>query len=372
METRTARAATLGLPRRLGGELLETAGQILVESVRRHRAFIVIILAYWAACYAAAWATGGLAAVDVRPYTTVFNVFLLCLTVLAVLGTILYVMIIERPAGSLYPAIGQALFRRVLSADRLANLFVPLAVGPLFFTTFGSFKRLIPLMNGYSWDRAFMTWDAWLHGGVQPWALLQPLLGTPYVTSGINFFYNMWLALMFGTFIWQACSLKRPALRMQYLLSFLMFWIVVGTVLATLLSSVGPCYYGRETGLADPYAPLMDYLRAANEVAPVWSLKVQDMLWDNYVSHGTMLGSGISAMPSMHLAIATLMALLGWRINRWVGLGYTAFAAVILVGSVHLGWHYAIDGYVSIVAAIAVWHATGWAMRRLRLAEPGR
>ena len=365
MQSRTALAATLGLPRRLSGQLLATAGQIIVESVRRHRAFVVVVIAYWAACYAAAWATGGLEAVDIQPYTPVFSIFLLALTVLAALGTTLYVMIVVRPEGSLYPALGRALFGTAFSADRLANLFVPLVVGPLFFTTFGSFKRLIPLMNPYGWDTTLMHWDAWLHGGTQPWVLLQPIVGTPLVSSGINFFYNMWLALMFGTFIWQACSLKRPALRMQYLVSFLLFWVVVGTVLATLLSSAGPCYYGRVTGLDDPYAPLMDYLRAADETAPIWSLKVQELLWDNYVSGGTMLGSGISAMPSMHMAIATLMALLGWRINRWAGIGYTAFAAIILVGSVHLGWHYAIDGYVSILVGIAVWHATGWALRRI-------
>jgi hypothetical protein len=372
MQTRAAIAATLGLPRKLGGQLLDTAGQIVVESVRRHRAFVALVIGYWAACYAAAWATGGLEAVDIRPYTTVFSFFVAALIVLAVLGATLYVMIVERPEGSLYPAIGQALLGRVFSADRLASVFVPLVVSPLFFTTFGSFKRLIPLMNAYSWDHAFMTWDAWLHGGTQPWALLQPILGTPFATTGINFFYNFWLFLMFATFIWQACSLKRPAVRMQYLLCFLLNWVVVGTVLATLLSSVGPCYYGRVTGLDDPYAPLMAYLQAANEVAPVWSLKVQEMLWDNYVTHGTMLGSGISAMPSMHMSIATLMALLGWRINRWAGAGYTAFAAVILVGSVHLGWHYAIDGYVSVAVSIAVWQATGWALRRWSQPAIGR
>jgi PAP2 superfamily len=363
MQTR-AIIATIEGPRRLSGQLLEAAGQILLESVRRHRGFVIVILAYWAACYAAAWATGGLQVVDIQFYSTVFSIFLGGAAVVAVIGTVLYVMIVERPAGSLYPAIGQALLGRVLSADRLANLFIPVVLGPLFFTTFGSFKRLIPLMNPYGWDHSLMIWDAWLHGGTQPWELLQPLIGTPMVTASINFIYNIWLFLLYATFIWQACTLKRPILRMQYLVCFLLFWIVVGTLLATVLSSAGPCYYGRITGLDDPYAPLMDYLRAANEVTPVWSVKVQEMLWDNYVSGGTLLGSGISAMPSMHLAIATLMALLGWRTNRWAGIGYTAFAAVILVGSVHLGWHYAIDGYVSIIVSIAIWHATGWALRR--------
>jgi hypothetical protein len=38
---------------------------------------------------------------------------------------------------------------------------------------------------------------------------------------------------------------------------------------------------------------------------------------------------------------------------------------VILVGSVHLGWHYALDGYASIVAVIVLWHAVGRGLRRL-------
>jgi hypothetical protein len=369
MQSRGAFAATLERPARLAGRLVDAAGQILVESVRRHRAFIVLVLAYSASCFVAAWLTGNHEVVDVRPYSELFSLILLMLLVVAILGGVFYVMIFVRPAGSLYPAIGEFLFRRMLSTDRVANMLIPFIVGPIFFNAFGSFKRLIPLMNPYGWDHQFMIWDTWLHGGIQPWELLQPILGTPIVTSGINLFYNFWLILMLGTFIWQACSLQRPALRMQYLLSFLAFWAVIGTALATVLSSAGPCYYARVTGLPDPYQPLMDYLRQANEVAPIWSLKVQEALWQNYESNGKMLGGGISAMPSMHLAMATLMALLGWRINRWAGAGYTAFAAIILVGSVHLGWHYAIDGYVSIVAAIVLWCAVGWTMRRFGFAD---
>lgn len=33
-----------------------------------------------------------------------------------------------------------------------------------------------------------------------------------------------------------------------------------------------------------------------------------------------------------------------------------------MIGSVHLGWHYAIDGYVSILAVIVIWKAVGWTL----------
>jgi hypothetical protein len=39
-------------------------------------------------------------------------------------------------------------------------------------------------------------------------------------------------------------------------------------------------------------------------------------------------------------------------------------AAVILVGSVHLGWHYAIDGYAAIVGTLVIWCGVGKMIRR--------
>jgi hypothetical protein len=353
---RTAIAAPLARP-------LVSFWQILVESTRRHRALTMIVLVYWTACQAAGALVGGSAVVETTPFAIEFVMLVATLVGAALIYTILRVMVVVRPEGSLYAAIWQEL-RADFTLDRLANALVPILLAPLFFSTFGSFKRLIPYVNPFGWDETFMRWDQALHGGAAPWELLQPLLGSPLVTSGVNFFYNLWLFVMFFTFIWQMLTLKRQAVRMQFLLSFVSCWIVVGTIAASYLSSAGPCFFGRITGLADPYAPLMTYLHAAAEHVPVWSLNVQEMLWENYQSRGTMLGGGISAMPSMHVASSVLLALLGWRTGRWFGIAYTAFAAVIMIGSVHLGWHYAIDGYLGTVLAMAIWYAIGWATRR--------
>ena len=55
-----------------------------------------------------------------------------------------------------------------------------------------------------------------------------------------------------------------------------------------------------------------------------------------------------------------LFALLGWRVNRLLGVGLTLFAVVIMIGSVHLAWHYALDGYVAAVLTYVLWRAAGW------------
>jgi membrane-associated phospholipid phosphatase len=87
------------------------------------------------------------------------------------------------------------------------------------------------------------------------------------------------------------------------------------------------------------------------------------MLWSGYI--GATKGSiGISAFPSMHVAMAVLFALYATRRSRLVGLLMWAFAAIIMVGSVILGWHYAVDGYASVLISIAIWKACGHFLAR--------
>lgn len=230
---------------------------------------------------------------------------------------------------------------------------------PLFATAFTFLKFAIPVFNPYSWDAFFTRWDYLLHGGNNPWVLLQPMMGHPIVTGGINFLYSLWFFIMYGLLTLQAFDTRNPALRMQFLLSFVLSWIVLGTFGAIAFSSMGPCY---DPGIAQntgPYAPLMNYLKETNEVVPIWALNVQQILWENYQSTRGSLGSGISAMPSMHVATSVLMALFGWRYSRTLGIALTLYAFAILIGSIHLAWHYALDGYAGALGAWLVWRLVG-------------
>jgi hypothetical protein len=347
----------------LASSIVQSAWALVSESLYRHRVLVALVLAYALACYAVGSAFGSSALVDIGLYNGVFGLMLGVFAMALVAGSVIRVML-RRPAGSLRAAIWQDLSANWLSRERLSTLLVPLLLTPLFFSTFSSFKSLIPVVAPFSWDEPFMQLDRWLHFGTHPWALLQPLFGAPLLTSALNAAYNAWFFVLFFIFLWQIVSLKRAALRMQFLISFVLYWIVIGTGLAMLFSSVGPCFYGRVTGLADPYVPLMQYLRDAAAHFPVWALSTQEMLWRAYQSKEAALGAGISAMPSMHVAIAVLLALFGWRVSRAAGLALTTFAALIMLGSVHLAWHYAIDGYASIIAGVAIWYAVGWALRR--------
>ncbi|MBM3519749.1 MAG: hypothetical protein FJX63_03100, partial [Alphaproteobacteria bacterium] len=145
--------------------------------------------------------------------------------------------------------------------------------------------------------------------------------------------------------------------RTRFFLSFFVIWIIGGGILAIVFASAGPCYYGRLGLGPDPYVPLMAYLNDANAVAPIWALQTQEMLWRLW-SSGSTLG-GISAMPSMHNATAVLFVLTAWRAAPWLRNLLIAHAVMILLGSVHLGWHYAVDAYPAAVLAVLCWLAMG-------------
>jgi hypothetical protein len=62
---------------------------------------------------------------------------------------------------------------------------------------------------------------------------------------------------------------------------------------------------------------------------------------------------------------------LGLRTNRFLGIALSINVFLILIATVFLGWHYAIDGYVSIVGTAAIWWVVGIGVRRSvpRIAE---
>jgi hypothetical protein len=256
--------------------------------------------------------------------------------------------------------------RGPLSTRRIGGFLLVLVALPLFARAFIGWKAAIPSFNPFSWDPQFAAWDAALHGGAQPWEILQPLLGRPSITRLLDAVYLMWHLVLVGVVVWQAWNPDRTA-RLQFLLAFVLAWILLGTGLATLLSSAGPCYYTQVTGQPDPYVRLFEYLEAVDSRTPLGNLQAQQWLWANYRSG--VENVSISAMPSMHVALPLLYVLAAWR-KPVLACGFAIYALIILVASVHLGWHYAIDGYVSALAVPVLWWLAGRLARASQPAGP--
>ena len=124
------------------------------------------------------------------------------------------------------------------------------------------------------------------------------------------------------------------------------------------------------TDQPSPYAGLNAYLSSVHAAYPLGSTLTKEYLWDIYQG-GYDIPGGISAMPSMHNAQATLFAAAGYRVSRRLGHVMLAYAAIIFVGSIHLGWHYAIDGIAGALLALFIWWIAGMVVKRSHIAGVG-
>ena len=261
-----------------------------------------------------------------------------------------------------------------LGRERLLLSLPILAIWPVLAQAFSQVKTLIPAIHPYSFDPVLHQLDRILHFGHDPWTLLQPILGYPVVTWAIDFLYALWLFVIYFALLQQITSTRDHRLRAQFLIASVLAWALLGSVGGILLSSAGPCYYALVVGGPDPYALQMAYLHETVQGAVVFgkeinllALATQDMLWNLYQENGFGFGHGISAAPSMHVASTWLVARMAQCCGRRAAIAGWSFFGIILVGSIHLGWHYAVDGYISIIAAWALWRLTGWWLDRPRV-----
>lgn len=339
----------------------------LRQATAENLTLLILVLIYTAGVFLAAWLVGRINDIDLNIYTSSIGTFALGSAILGLLGYLLYVVVIVHP-----PRPVAYILRHWTTQlrwwERLTIGTPLLFILPLFFSVFTSMKALIPVFNPYHWDTVFADWDRWLAGGLEPWQRLDFLLHWPHAVFALNFLYNVWIFALYGLLLWQAFSLSDRHLRLQFFLAFLLAWMLLGTIVATALSSAGPCFYAQVIGTPDPYAGLMASLRHINEVVPVWAFSTQQMLWGSYASGHLVLGSGISAMPSMHLATALLYALVMWRKHCLLGVLAYLYLGALVIGSIILGWHYAVDGLVALAGTTVIWQLAGFLSTRIRAA----
>jgi hypothetical protein len=217
-----------------------------------------------------------------------------------------------------------------------------------------------PLLNFYVpfWaDPYLASVDHALFLGHDPWTLLAWL--NSYGTA--LFYHRGWFAMMIVTLLVVLCSPASPK-KSAVMLTYFILWSLVGPVIHILLPAAGPVYFD-DLGYGGRFAaiPLPDEM-----------VRMSNYLWTVYQGDRFGPGSGISAMPSLHIATTAWIVLaIHVHARRWTLL-MAAFALLIFLLSMSLGWHYAIDGIVGAAAAIAVYRAAlafydGSVARRFRL-----
>ncbi len=252
------------------------------------------------------------------------------------------------------------------------TILMPLLGISLMMSLFGSVKTLFPMVNPFYLDVPLMEIDRALHFGFHPWELTHAVFGAGLVTEVVDFIYQTWFVLLMLFTAWMIANHGLGRVRTKFLLSYILIWGVLGTFLAVILPAAGPCFYGNFVDGVNVYSPLMGRLHEISGVIQgdngqvgLYAILNQELLWSFYTDDYIGLGSGITAMPSMHVSFAMLVFLAVREINRKMGYAALLYLIFIQVGAVHLGWHYAVDGYVSILLTWMLWRFSGWMVGRV-------
>lgn len=312
-------------------------------------AITLFVLAMWAACAIALISVG---VSPLRPFSYLANgLFYVATWFMVGVGPYLRQLYKVRPESPFA-------FTRTYLGDHtpaLREALPLLGLLALFMPMFSAMKASIPLFTAYTWDGAFIAADRAIFGQ-DAWTFVQPVLGFPPVTSALSIAYHLWILLIYAGGVYFAIYQREVGKR--YFVAYFPLWIVGGVVMATAFASVGPCFVGPLLGQG-AFDAQMAYLNSANENYPVLVLRVQQILLDWHTSGDHGLGRGITAMPSMHVGLACLFWLAMRQVNKWAGRLFFAFYVVIFVGSVHLAYHYAVDGIVATALACVLWWASG-------------
>lgn len=252
---------------------------------------------------------------------------------------------------SLFAIFLFALFRLMLAgADRPAHR---LATGAWelrwrIVSALAGLQILAGHFIAYNWAKAMIPWAIpfWLDPplarldmlifGEAAWSWALQVVGP--LSAPIRWVYSLWLPIQLLA-IAAVIAVKPSRTKALLILAYFCTWII-GGALSFPLSSAGPLFY-QPLGFGDDFLAL----KSSPHMGGVSGLA--DYLWQNYQDSEARVGVGISAMPSLHVAIAAWMVLAARKLDRLKWLAF-AFFASIFVGSFLLGWHYFADAPAGI------------------------
>ena len=225
--------------------------------------------------------------------------------------------------------------QRYIAATALIMLFAGINMVSFMWT-----KTLLNYLVPFRADPWLAKADYALFGGYEPWAVLQRM---NFAGAGVVY-HPVWFILLIVALLATAAAPASPR-RSAMLLTYFGLWTIIGPLIHCLLPAGGPIFFER-LGHGARFAGLA----GSPEVK-----HVADYLWDIYAENRFGAASGISAMPSMHVAMSTWTVIAVQQFARR-SLPAALIGWVVIFGlSIALGWHYASDGIVGTLAALGTY-----------------
>jgi len=280
----------------------------------------------------------------------VFNPYILAWAAVSVLAILSWIFVeVAKLARTMADRPLQKVFAHVRKPTEI--IVLPGMIFPIFLGAYTWAKSSIPFAAGYGWEEVWANADRFIFGK-DPWRWAHAMLPAGWAPALTFYYAVIWgFALVFsGTLIASFASRRFTA---TYFTALMLSWLIGGIVMAYSISAAGPIFAPlTDPELAPRFTPLKaELLRLLGEDDLV--MKSQRYLAAGMGSKIALKGGGVSAMPSMHMATATLLVIAAWR-TRWLWLALL-FWALTFFGSVYLGYHYAVDAPVAALVAVLCW-----------------
>lgn len=235
-------------------------------------------------------------------------------------------------------------------------LLLAVVIFPLFLAAFTICKSSIPILVGFGWDQAFARADVYLLG-MDAWRLTHRWIGPEETVYLESVYVIVWgVALAFVAPLIALMASRRSAGR--FFLAMILTWTLGGLIYATVFASAGPVFAQlSDLALGRHFAALRQNL--ASSLPPTSMIRgTQHYLQSAAPFRYVVKGGGISAMPSMHVAVATIYVLASRRSP--LAAPALLFWGLVVIASVHFGYHYLVDGIAGTLIAVACWHLSCW------------
>jgi membrane-associated phospholipid phosphatase len=221
--------------------------------------------------------------------------------------------------------------------------FRPVVLYIVAFAVFAQLRAVAdetPIATSFSY---VADGDRWLFGGTLPAAWLQDRFYTPFqqgpidVAAAVVYISYFFVLHALAFWLW----VRRRSLFPLYAGAILGTYYA-GLAIAFLLPTAPPWLAGQE-GVVQGVTRVMEVMAGQLDA-------------NTFGRAERVAGvNDVAAMPSLHLAITAVIALMAWRLNRVAGVLGGVYVAAMGLTLVYLGEHYVIDLLTGLVLAMAVW-----------------
>lgn len=234
-----------------------------------------------------------------------------------------------------------------LTFQNLYGLLHVLIALKLVLLIYCNIKQAIPRINPHITDDMLLRMDIVLHLGINPMRALVSALGHPTVSMLIDKLYVVWYLVKIPTLVLFIVVPNRK-LSERFFGAYFLLWML-GGFSALLAPSLGPVYLHHEwfDGVAKPIATSLQGTLISHYLQVI----------DNPERYRVYIYEGVAAFPSLHVGVVVLFALFLARVHPALGILMGIYAVIVQIGSVFLGWHYAIDGYFAALLAFILYRA---------------